>query len=109
MSMMNSNTSQRPLKCRFCWVCFKYEQTLVEHIRRTHTDALKTILYYKYLNKVAQNIARQQQLTKLIKRNETLMKINKKSITNSNTAEQAAAPKITKRKSVIRFADHAKI
>ena len=40
---------QRPLKCRFCWVCFKYEQTLFDHIKRTHSDALTLMLYHKYL------------------------------------------------------------
>ena len=46
---MSAVRSQRPLKCRFCWVCFKYEQTLVDHIKRTHSDALTLMLYHKYL------------------------------------------------------------
>ena len=47
--IMSAVRSQRPLKCRFCWVCFKYEQTLVDHIKRTHSDALTLMLYHKYL------------------------------------------------------------
>ena len=57
-----SPRSQRPLKCRFCWVCFKYEQTLLDHIQRTHVDAIKVLLYHKYL--LALNL--QQNAAKLL-------------------------------------------
>lgn len=43
---------QRPLKCRFCWVCFKYESTLVDHIKRSHGEMINLMLYQRYLQAV---------------------------------------------------------
>ena len=44
---------QRPLKCRFCWVCFKYEATLVDHIKRSHKEALNFMLYQRYVQAIS--------------------------------------------------------
>ena len=47
---------QRPLKCRFCWVCFKYESTLVDHIRRSHGELINLMLYQRYLQAITSGI-----------------------------------------------------
>ena len=76
---------QRPLKCRFCWVCFKYESTLVDHIRRSHGELINLMLYQRYLQALTSGI---------ITGSKTYQKVIERTLKASKPANRVEKPAI---------------